>query len=53
MPVTIVIYHCISICFLSVVITKSRQVIPSAVAQHIIIKFITNENVRPETQSTV
>jgi hypothetical protein len=34
-------------CFLSAVITMSEQVIPSAVAQRIIVKFLTNENVKP------
>jgi hypothetical protein len=36
-----------STCFFSVVITMSVQVIPSAVVQRIIVKFLTNENVKP------
>jgi hypothetical protein len=32
---------------LSVVITMSEQVVPSAVAQRIIVTFLTNENVKP------
>jgi glucan biosynthesis protein len=34
-------------CFLSLVITMSEQVVPSAVAQRIMVKFVTNENVKP------
>jgi len=37
----------VSTCFLSVVITVSEQMVPLAVAQRIIVKFITNENVKP------
>jgi hypothetical protein len=33
--------------FLSVVITMSEQVVPPAVAQRIIVKILTNENVKP------
>jgi len=33
--------------FLSVVITMSEQVFPSAVAQRIIVTFLTIENVKP------
>jgi hypothetical protein len=36
-----------SACFLSEVIMLSEQVVPSAVVQHIIVKFLTNENVKP------
>jgi hypothetical protein len=36
-----------STCFLLVVIMMSEQVVPLAVAQCIIIKFMTNENVKP------
>jgi len=43
-PVNIITYRCVSTCFLSVVITMSEQVVPSAVAQRIV-KFLTNENV--------
>jgi hypothetical protein len=45
-PVIIITYRCVSSCFLSVVTTMSEQVAPSAVAQRIIVKFLTNENVR-------
>jgi hypothetical protein len=41
-------YHCVlSSCFLSALITMSVQVIPSALAQSIIVKFLTKENVKP------
>jgi hypothetical protein len=39
-------YRCMSAFFLSVVITVKEQVVPSAVAQHILVKFLTNENVK-------
>jgi hypothetical protein len=35
-----------SACFLSAVITMNEQVVPSAVAQRIVVKFLTNENVK-------
>jgi hypothetical protein len=35
-----------SICFLSAMITMSKQVVLSAVAQRVIIKFLTNEKVK-------
>jgi len=44
-PVTVITYQCMSTCFLSVVITMSEQVVPSAVAQSITVKFLTNGNV--------
>jgi hypothetical protein len=40
-------YHCLSICFLSAVITMSEQVFPSAVALGITVTFVTKENVKP------
>jgi hypothetical protein len=40
-------YHCVSTCFLSAVITITEQVDPLAVAQNITVKFLTNENVKP------
>jgi len=43
-------YNCcnvsLHIYFLSVVITMREQVVPSAVAQCIIVKFLTNENMK-------
>jgi len=39
--------HCMSISFLLVAITMSGQVVPSADAQRIIVKFLTNENMKP------
>jgi len=36
-----------SVCFLSAVITLSGQMVPLAVAQRIMVKFLTNENVKP------
>jgi hypothetical protein len=39
-------YPCLSTFFLFVVITR-EQVVPSAVAQNIIVKFITNEKAKP------
>jgi hypothetical protein len=42
MPVTITMYAC----FLSVVIMTSEQIVPSAVAQYTVVKFLTNENVK-------
>jgi hypothetical protein len=46
-PVTVIMYHCICTCLLSVVSTMSEQVVPSAVAQFIVVKFLTNKNVDP------
>jgi hypothetical protein len=40
-------YRWMSAYFLSVVITMSEQVFPSAVAQRIIVTFLTIENVKP------
>jgi len=42
MPVTVITY--VSTCFLSAVTMMSEQMIPSAVAESIIIIFLTNEN---------
>jgi hypothetical protein len=44
--ITVITYCCVSTCFLSVEIT-SEQAVPSVVAQRIIVKFLTNENVKP------
>jgi len=46
-PITVITYHCMSICFLSIVITMNEQVVPSADEQSIIVKFLTNGNVKP------
>jgi hypothetical protein len=46
-PVTVTTYHCLSTCLLSGVITMRNQTAPSAVAQRIIVEFLTNENVKP------
>jgi hypothetical protein len=35
-----------STCFLSEVITMSEQIVPSSVTQRVIVKFLTNENVK-------
>lgn len=40
-------YCCMSTGFSSVVITMSEQVVPSDIAKHIIVKFVTNKNVKP------
>jgi hypothetical protein len=40
-------YQCLSASFLSAVIKMSEQVVPSVVAQRIIIKILTNGNVKP------
>jgi hypothetical protein len=47
--VTVITYNCVflSVCFLSVVITMSEQVVPSTVRQRIFVKFLTNESVKP------
>jgi hypothetical protein len=45
--ITIIMCPCMSACFLSVAIMISVLVVPSAVAQHITIKFLTNENMKP------
>jgi hypothetical protein len=47
MPITAVKYYCFFTYLLSAVITMSEQVVPSAVAQCIIVTFLTNENVKP------
>jgi hypothetical protein len=39
-------YRYVSTCFLSVAIPMSEQVVPSTVSQWIIVKFVTNENVK-------
>jgi hypothetical protein len=36
-----------SACFLSAVITINEQDVPSCVAERIVVKFLTNENVKP------
>jgi hypothetical protein len=46
-PVTVITYQCMSTCFLSVVITTSEQVVPSAVEQRVIVKFLIKEKVKP------
>jgi hypothetical protein len=46
-PITVITYHCVSTCYLSVVITMNEQVVPSAVGQSITVKFLTNKNVKP------
>jgi hypothetical protein len=46
-PITLITYRCMSSCFLSIVITMSKQVVPSAVAQRFIVKFLTNEDAKP------
>jgi hypothetical protein len=46
-PVTVITYHCLSASFLSGAITASEQVVPSAATQRIVVKFLTNENVKP------
>jgi hypothetical protein len=46
-PITVITYHCVSTSFLSVVIMMSEQVVPSDFAQCIIVKFLTNKNVKP------
>jgi hypothetical protein len=45
-PTTVITYHCVSTCFLSAVIMMSEQVAALAVAYSIMVKFITNENVK-------
>jgi hypothetical protein len=40
-------YYCVTICFLSVVITLSVEVVPLAIAQHILVKFLIIDNVKP------
>lgn len=45
--VTDISYHCTSSFFLSVVTTMNEQVVPSAVVHRTIVKFLTNENVKP------
>jgi hypothetical protein len=40
-------HHCVSAGFLSVVTTMSEQVVSSAIVQRIVVKFQTNENVKP------
>jgi len=46
-PITVIMYHCVSTCCLSAVIMISEQVVPSAVVQCIIVKFLTNKNMKP------
>jgi len=46
MSTTAIKYHFMSLCFVSVVITMSEHVIPSAVAQGFIVKLLTNENAK-------
>jgi len=46
-PITVITFQCGSTCFLSVMIMMSEQVVPSAVTQRIIVKFLINENVKP------
>jgi len=44
-PITVITYHCVPACFLSLVITMSEQMVPSVVAQRIIVTFVINGNV--------
>jgi len=46
MPITVITYRCLSIYLLSLVITRSEQVVPSAVAHCIIVTFLTNGKVK-------
>jgi len=46
MSITVIMHHYVSTCFLSLVI-MSKQVVPSAAAQCIIVKFLAIENVKP------
>jgi hypothetical protein len=46
-PVTVITYHCMCTCFLSVAITMSEQVDPSTVAQRISVKFLTTGCMKP------
>jgi len=43
---TVTTYRCVSVC-LPLVITMSEQLVPLAVAQRIVVEFLTNENVKP------
>jgi hypothetical protein len=46
-PVQVTTYHCVSTCFLAVVITMGEQVVPSAFLQCSIPSFLTKESVKP------
>jgi len=46
-PIIVITYQCVSTYFLSVVITMSEHMVPLAVAHCIIVKFLTNGNVKP------
>jgi hypothetical protein len=46
-PITVTTHRCVSTCFSSVVIMMNEQVVPSAVAQSIIVKFVIEENAKP------
>lgn len=41
--ITVIMYHCMSTCYLSVVIMITEQAVPSAVAQQVIVKCLTQK----------
>jgi hypothetical protein len=45
---TVITHYCVSACLLLVVIMMSEQVVPLAIVQCIIVKFLTNKDVKSE-----